>query len=158
MPNDDEITIRQATAADIPDLVRLRRVMFESMGYDDARQLNAADGAADAYFAEAILRGEFYGWLAHTAAGAAVGSGGVVVDQHPPGPNNLSGRVGYVMNVVTVPGYRRRGIARRVMEAILRWLAAQDVRRITLHATEVGRPLYEQFGFVAGNEMQLWTE
>jgi GNAT superfamily N-acetyltransferase len=158
MLNDDEITIRQATAADISDLVRLRRVMFESMGYDDAAQLDAADGAAAAYFTDAIPRGAFYGWLAHTATGAAVGSGGVVVDRHPPGPNNLSGRVGYVMNVVTVPGYRRRGIARRVMETILRWLAERGVQRVTLHTTEVGRPLYEQFGFVAGNEMQLWME
>jgi GNAT superfamily N-acetyltransferase len=140
---------------DIPDLVRLRRLMFESMGYDDPAQLDAADRAAAAYFDDAMPRGEFHGWLAVTAAGEAVGSGGAVIDRHPPGPNNLSGRMGYIMNVVTVPAYRRTGIARRVMQAILRWLEDQDVRRVTLHATEMGRPLYQELGFTAGNEMQL---
>ena len=150
-----KITIRQATVDDIADLVRLRRVMFESMGVDDPVQLEAADRAAAAYFSDAIPRREFHGWLAATPAGEAVGSGGAVTDRHPPGPSNLSGRTGYVMNVVTVPAYRRRGIARRVMQAILRWLKEQGIQHVTLHATEAGRPLYRELGFTGSNEMQL---
>jgi GNAT superfamily N-acetyltransferase len=151
----DEITIRAATRADVPDLVRLRRTMFESMGYDDVAQLDATDAAARAYFEQAIPTGAFYGWLAVTAAGEAVGAGGVVIDRHPPGPSNLSGRSGYMMNVVTVPHWRRRGIARRVMRAMLLWLEGQGIQRATLHATEMGRPLYEELGFIESNEMRL---
>jgi GNAT superfamily N-acetyltransferase len=152
---DSPIAIRQATVYDIPDLVRLRRMMFESMGFGDPVHLDAADRAAGAYFSKAIPRGEFYGWLAVTPTGETVGCGGAVIDRHPPGPSNLSGRIGYVMNVVTVPAYRRRGIARSVMSAILRWLAEQGIRHVTLHATEMGRPLYQELGFTAGNEMEL---
>ncbi len=151
----EEITIRRATGADIPDLVRLRRVMFEAMGFDDVAQLEANDEAATAYFSEALPADEFYGWLALTPSGEAVGSGGVVIDQHPPGPNNLSGRIGYIMSVVTVPDYRRRGIARRIMQAMLTWLEEQRIQRVTLHTTEVGRPLYEELGFEDSNEMRL---
>jgi ribosomal protein S18 acetylase RimI-like enzyme len=151
----DGITIRRASADDIPDLVRLRRTMFESMGYDDLCQLAAADEAAAAYFADAIPSGEFYGWLAVTSSGQAVGSGGAVIDRHPPGPNNLTGRSGYIMNISTHPAHRRRGIARRMMHAIVRWLAAQGIHKFTLHATEMGRPLYSELGFEAGNEMVL---
>ena len=43
------ITIRQADIDDVPDLVRLRRTMFESMGYHDPEQLAAVDEAATAY-------------------------------------------------------------------------------------------------------------
>jgi GNAT superfamily N-acetyltransferase len=152
---DDSVTIRQAAVDDIPDLVRLRRAMFEAMGCDDSNQLEAADAAAKAYFTEAIPAGGFYGWLAVTAQGEAVGSGGVVIDQHPPVPGNLSGRIGYVMNLVTLPSYRRRGIARRVVQAMLEWLAEQGLQVISLHATEAGRPLYERLGFAASNEMRL---
>jgi GNAT superfamily N-acetyltransferase len=152
---DGNITIRQAVVDDIPDLVRLRRVMFEAMGYDDANQLEAADAAAEAYFAEAIPAGGFYGWLGVTTQGEAVASGGVVIDQHPPGPGNLSGQIGYIMNVVTLPDYRRRGIARGVMRAMLEWLAEQGLQVISLHTTEVGRPLYDRLGFAASNEMRL---
>ena len=151
----DESTIRQATVADVPDLVRLRRTMFEAMGFDDPAQLDAADAAAEAYFSENIPAGSFHGWLAVTSTGVAVSSGGVVIDQHPPGPSNLLGRIGFIMNVVTVPDYRRRGIARRIMQIMLKWLADQDIRRVVLHATEMGRPLYEELGFVNSNEMRL---
>ena len=154
----EEITIRQATVADVPDLVRLRRAMFEAMGFDDPAQLDAADAAAAAYFAETIPTGRFHGWLAVTSANEAVGSGGAVIDHHPPGPSNLSGRIGYVMNLVTVPRYRRRGIARRVMRVMLKWLAEQDIQRVVLHATETGRSLYEELGFVDSNEMRLRLE
>ena len=151
----DEVTVRQATVADVPDLVRLRRQMFEAMGFDDPAQLDIADAAAAAYFAEAIPAGRFHGWLAVTSAGVVVGSGGVVVDQHPPGPSNLSGQIGYIMNVVTAPRYRHQGIARRIMQVMLKWLAEQGIQRVTLHTTDMGQPLYEEFGFVDSNEMRL---
>jgi ribosomal protein S18 acetylase RimI-like enzyme len=151
----NQIAIRQATLDDLADLVRLRRTMFESMGFDDGAQLDAADAAARAYFAEAIPAGQFHGWLAVTPTGTAVGSGGIVIDRHPPGPSNLSGRAGYIMNVVTAPGYRRRGIARRMMQVMLEWLAARGIEHVTLHATEAGRPLYRELGFVDGNEMTM---
>lgn len=149
------ITIRQATLADVPDLVRLRRLMFEWMGFDDAAQLEKADAAAAAYFTQAIPAGEFYGWLAVTLAGKAVGSGGALFDHHPPGPTNPSGKIGYIMNLSVVPGRRRQGIARRLMQTMLAWMAEQNVHHITLHATEMGRPLYEELGFVDNNEMKL---
>ncbi len=150
----DEITIRQATVADIPDLVRLRRLMFEAMGFDDPAQLDTADAASKTYFAEAIPAEEFYGWLAVTPAGEAVGSGGLVFDQHPPGPTNLSGRIGYIMNMVTVPRYRRQGIARHIMQAMIKWLTEQGIQNMALHATVAGRPLYKEMGFVDSNEMR----
>ncbi len=125
------------------------------MGFDDPAQLDAADAATAAYFAETIPVGEFYGWLAVTSANEAVGSGGAVIDQHPPGPSNLSGQIGHVMSLATVPHYRRRGIGRRIMQAMLKWLAEQGIQRVALHATGMGRPLYEELGFVDGNEMQL---
>ena len=150
--------IRQATVDDIPDLVRLRRMMFESMGYADPAQLQAADEAAAAYLSATIPNNEFYGWLAFNAAGQAVGSGGAVIDRHPPGPSNLSGQSGYVMNISTDPLYRRQGIARRMMQTILTWLKQQGIAKVTLHATEAGRPLYERLGFVESNEMHLQVQ
>ena len=60
MTMDDTIVVRQATGADITDLVRLRRMMFESMGTDDAGQLDAMDAASAEYFAKAIPAGTFF--------------------------------------------------------------------------------------------------
>lgn len=146
-----EVAIRPAMPADIPDLVRLRRVMFEGMGWDDAscdgEQLAAAETASAAYLATAIPASRFYGWVAVTPAGEVVATGGVIIDQHLPTPSNLSGKIGYILNVATDPGYRRRGIARRIMQAMLAWLAEQDIQRAALHASDQGRSLYESLGF-----------
>ena len=149
-----EITIRVAALADIPDLVRLRRLMFESMGYDDLDTLDAGDEAARTYFGRAIPSGQFKGWLAFAPGGEAIGSGGAVIDRHPPGPNNLTGETGYIMNICTAPAYRRRGIARRMMQVIIAWLKERGIQRITLHASDIGRPLYQQLGFSESNLMQ----
>lgn len=59
------------------------------------------------------------------------------------------------MNLVTDPRYRRRGIARHIMQVTLKWLAERGIRRMALHATEMARPLYEELGFVDSNEMRL---
>jgi ribosomal protein S18 acetylase RimI-like enzyme len=149
------IAIRQATVADIPDLVRLRRMMFEAMGFDDPVKLDAGDAAAADYFAKAIPSGEFQGWLAVTPAGEVVSTSGLVIDQHPPGPGNLSGKTGYIMNVVTHPAYRRRGLARRLMQVALAWLDERGIQRAELHATDMGRQLYESLGFADHAGMRL---
>jgi GNAT superfamily N-acetyltransferase len=154
-PGSSGFDVRPASEADVPELVRLRRMMFEGMGVDDSDQLDALGAAAEAYFAEAVPGGGFHAWLAVTCTGLAIGAGGVVLDQHPPSPGNLSGQVATIMNLVTDQHHRRRGIARRIMEVIIDWLAERGIQWVSLHATDVGRPLYEELGFVESNEMRL---
>lgn len=153
---DDGIVVQQAIVDDIPELVRLRRMMFEAMEGHGSPELDAAEVAWKAYFGRAIPAGEFHAWLAITPDGEAVSACGVVIDQHPPTPDNLSGRIGYLMNVVTAPEHRGRGLARRVIQAALRWLDARGIRRVTLHATDMGQSLYASLGFApVSNEMRL---
>ena len=70
------------------------------------------------------------------------------------------GEEAYVLNVYTELAHRRRGIARQLTEHIVGWCRERGVARVALHASVDGRPLYEQLGFVATNEMRLqlhWT-
>jgi GNAT superfamily N-acetyltransferase len=152
--NDNDIAIRLATAEDIPDVIRLRRMMFEAMGYTDPAQLDAADQACIAYFSRAIPAGEYLGWLAVTDEGQTIASGGVCVDVHPPGPNNPEGRIAYIMNMCTEPAYRRRGLARRIFDQIMQWVQRQGIHLASLHATDLGKILYTQYGFKDSNEMR----
>lgn len=155
-PNNLSITIRKATLDDIADLVRLRRMMFESMGCVDEAKLNASDRACAEYFANTLATGDYHGWLAVTESGWPVATGGLVVDYHPPSPDNLSGRVAYIMNMVTDPAYRHQGLARRIMQAMLSWINEQGITVVSLHASPEGEPLYRLLGFKPGNEMRLY--
>ncbi len=151
----EEILIRQTTILDLPDLVRLRRIMFESMGFEDPNRLDIADKASSNYFSKAIPNEQFFGWLAFSSANEAVGSGGIVIDYHPPEPVNLLGKIGYIMNQVIIPEFRRKGISRRLMQTMLIWLKDSNIQISSLHTTEDGRHLYEELGFESSNEMRL---
>jgi GNAT superfamily N-acetyltransferase len=65
----------------------------------------------------------------------------------------LVGREGLILNVYVDPRYRRQGVARRLMEALIDWAPAAGIVRLVLHASEDGRSLYEALGFRASNEM-----
>ncbi|MHA2407281.1 MAG: GNAT family N-acetyltransferase [Candidatus Ranarchaeia archaeon] len=152
---DVSISIRQATLEDVKDLVRLRRLMFEDMGIQDSKLLDELDHRVTKYLEDAIPNQHFYGWIAETPDGDAVGSGGVVIDHHPPQPSNLSGKSGYIMNISTDRSYRRKGIARLMMKVILKWLKQKQITKATLVTTPIARPLYEEFGFQNRNGMKL---
>jgi GNAT superfamily N-acetyltransferase len=64
-------------------------------------------------------------------------------------------RFAYVNSVYVYPPYRRRGIARRLMEMALAWAREHECTQVRLRASDDGRPLYEQLGFRASTEMQL---
>ena len=147
--------IRPAMVGDINDIVRLRRVMFESMGYDDAELLNKNDQFNKNYFYENIANKNFNGWVALTSKNVVVGTVGLVIDQHPPSPNNPSGKIGYIMNLCVDKEFRRQGIARHLMNTILDYTKKIKIQVTELHATEIGRGLYADLGYKDCNAMRL---
>ena len=62
----------------------------------------------------------------------------------------------YIMNMYTNIDYRRKGIATKVLELLIKESKNRGVTDISLEATEMGRLLYEKSGFVKmNNEMNL---
>lgn len=60
------------------------------------------------------------------------------------------------MNMYTAPAYRRQGIAFHTLDLLVRDAENQNVSKIALEATDMGRPLYEKYGFVKmQDEMEL---
>ena len=85
-----------------------------------------------------------------------VGTGAVSFYKVMPTYHNPSGKKAYIMNMYTRPDYRRRGIARRVLELLTAEAEMRQIDAVTLEATAAGRPLYEAFGFTAmRDEMEL---
>jgi ribosomal protein S18 acetylase RimI-like enzyme len=59
--------------------------------------------------------------------------------------------------VLTHPGCRRRGFARRLLEHALEFADRQNVQSVKLDATDQGQPLYESLGFRVEQEVQRWS-
>jgi GNAT superfamily N-acetyltransferase len=66
-----------------------------------------------------------------------------------------SQRRGNLLNVYTVAAFRRRGLARQLMKAVLDWCRENKIDTIILHASPDGRRLYESLGFAPTNEMRI---
>ncbi|MFR1872214.1 MAG: GNAT family N-acetyltransferase, partial [Coprococcus sp.] len=70
--------------------------------------------------------------------------------------HNVSGNKAYIMNMYTNPNYRRKGIAYKTLKLLVDDARKKGITHISLEATDMGRPLYEKFGFVKMNdEMEL---
>jgi ribosomal protein S18 acetylase RimI-like enzyme len=151
--------IRTAVAADIPVLVALRRLMFVEMGYRDETGLSRMAEASTRYMEQELPSGEFRAWVAEAGAERrAVASIGLVIHRAPPTVRNLAGREGYIMNLVTLPEWRRQGIATALLRVVLDTLRAEGTPVAALHASAAGRAMYERVGFAATNEMRLRLE
>jgi ribosomal protein S18 acetylase RimI-like enzyme len=148
------IYIREASPADIPEILRQRRAMYEDMHYNDSDALDAMVKLSTDYLQSAIAEGSFRAWLAFEGD-LAVAGGAVIVSAWPAHPYDLECRRATILNVYTDPGYRRRGLARKVMQTMIAWCTQEGFARVTLHASEDGRHLYESLGFEASNEMRL---
>ena len=148
------IIIREGSIADIPEIARQRRRMCEDMNYTDAVALATMVTVTADYLNKAIPEGSFRSWLACDNARVVAG-GAVVISSWPAHAYDLECRRATILNVYTEPEYRRRGIARRIMETMIAWCKQEGFARVSLHASEHGRPLYQSLGFEDSNEMRL---
>ena len=142
--------IRPATAEDLQTIVNHRTAMFRDMGYPDA-VLAAMEQVSRPLLRDAFLNNGYHGVLAESNGSLVVGGGGVLVVPWP----GTEPRRAWIQNVYVIPQFRRRGIAREIMRTLIDWCRAQGFESVNLHASAEGRPLYEQLGFEATNEMRL---
>ena len=152
MPSD--ITIRAGRPADIPEILRQRRAMYEDMDYKDSATLTEMAKLSADYLAKAMAEGSFRSWLAFDLDRAVAG-GAVIISPWPAHPYDLECRRATILNVYTNAECRRRGIARQLMQTMIGWCRHEGFARVTLHASTDGRHLYESLGFEPSNEMLL---
>jgi GNAT superfamily N-acetyltransferase len=154
------LAIRSATAADSRVLATQRVAMFREMGQLQSSQDAPLLDASEAWFAAAIPAGDYVAWLAHAAEGATTGGAGVqrramLPRPVPNGDALLIGSEGVVLNVYVEQAWRRRGIARRLMQTVIQWAPAAGIVRLVLHPSDEGLHLYESLGFVPTRELQF---
>jgi GNAT superfamily N-acetyltransferase len=76
-----------------------------------------------------------------------------------PSLSNPGGNTGYIQNVYTLPDYRGKGFASKLIKNIIQDAKDRKVGRLILHATDMGKVVYEKLGFdVLTNEMMITVE
>ena len=147
---------RRASERDLPLLVRHRHRMFRAIGRWSERDLARHDRTYARWALGEMRARRLIGLVVVTSEGRPVGSGVVWLQPSQPRPGKLSRlTMPYIMSMFTEPQFRGKGVATRLVEEMVRWATVRGYRRIFLHASTLGRPVYARLGFENGNEMRL---
>ena len=146
--------IRPATRSDLDVLVRQRRGMWREIGDHTDEELDAADRAYRRWARPRLTSGVLVGWLAEAADGRIVAGGCAWLRENQPRPGWDDVVMPYLLSMYTEPEHRGRGLASRIVREALRWAKARGYRRMTLHAADLGRGVYERLGFARTWEMR----
>ena len=153
----DHFSVRPATPEDAATIARHRRGMFEDMGQRDSLKLNTMETQFRGWVRDKLVQGDYKGWLMVDTQDTVVAGAGVWIREGIITPVDLSGKQGLVVNVYTHPDYRRRGLARQLMEALLEWCEENGIHSVLLRASADGKELYRSLGFQDEDMMLRWT-
>ena len=147
---------KRATLEDIEILTETRiEVLRAANKLSGDTDMSAVEKQSYSYYQKALCNGSHIAYLVFDG-NRFVGAGGVSFFQVMPTYHNLSGNKAYIMNMYTNPEYRRKGIAYKTLDMLIKDTKSRGVTAISLEATAMGRPLYEKYGFVEmKDEMEL---
>ena len=150
------MNIKKATIADIDELVRTRIIVLRAANkLSNDVDMSLVEKESYEYYKSALETGEHIAYLVYDNE-ILIGAGGVSFYKVMPTYHNPTGKKAYIMNMYTASEYQRQGIAFHTLDLLVKDVRKQGISQITLEATEMGRPLYEKYGFVKmKDEMEL---
>ena len=144
----EKFEYKKAATKDIAELVRTRVIVLRAANkLSDDVDMSIVEQESYAYYKRAVETGEHMAYLVYDKE-TFIGAGGVSFYQVMPTYHNPSGKKAYVMNMYTAPEYRRQGIAFHTLDLLVKAAKERGISQIALEATDMGRPLYEKYGFV----------
>jgi len=147
-------TYQKATIADIPALVALRIEFLKEVTHTDTPPTDIKSGL-EQYFHTHLVHGDYVNWLA-LEGDTIVATGGICFYSIPPNFANPSGHRAYILNVYTLPAYRRRGISKQIFSKLMLEAEQRGIKQVSLHASPDGVALYRQFGFESKDNEMVW--
>ena len=151
-----ELDYRKATTDDLDILTKTRiEVLRAANGLDDNTNMSRVEKETRAYYENALANGSHTAYLVFDGD-VFIGAGGISYYTVMPTFHNPTGRKAYIMNMYTRPDHRRMGIAAKTLDLLIQDAKKRNITFISLEATDMGRKLYERYGFVSmTSEMEL---
>lgn len=151
-----ELEYRKATIDDLDFLTKTRiEVLRAANNLDDNIDMSRVERESRVYY-ENALTNDFHTAYLVFDRDDFIGAGGISYYTVMPTFHNPTGRKAYIMNMYTKPDYRRMGIATKTLDLLIQDAKKRGITSISLEATDIGRKLYERYGFISmASEMEL---
>lgn len=106
------------------------------------------------YYNRHMADGTFVSWLAFDGE-KIIGTSGMSFVEKPPYFGCPSGKMGLLSSMYTDPEYRRRGIAKELLDRVVKEARNYGCGTVQITASDMGVKLYSSYGFIHnGNFMQ----
>lgn len=146
------ITYHKAGPEDIALLVDNRILFALELGGEQSQEAKAKlRTQMTSYFARATADGTCISFIAKSE-GKVAGIGSVSLREVAGNFRNPSGKWGYIMNMYTLPGFRRLGICSVILNLLMDAAKEEGTHFFELHATAEGETVYPKKGFVLHHE------
>lgn len=147
---------KRATIEDLDILTETRICVLRAANQlSDEVDMAEVRNASYQYYRQALAEHSHVAYLVFDGE-MFVGAGGISFFQVMPTYHNPTGKKAYIMNMYTKPEYRRNRIAWKTLDLLIKEAREMGISAISLEATDMGKPLYEKYGFVRmKDEMEL---
>lgn len=151
-----ELTFKKAGLKDIEILTETRIIVLRAANQlSDDVDMSDVKEQSYLYYKKALSEDNHVAYLVFDGD-KFVGAGGISFFQVMPTFHNPTGKKAYIMNMYTKPEYRRKRIAYKTLDLLVAEAKQRGIDAVSLEATDMGKPLYEKYGFVKMNdEMEL---
>lgn len=146
---------RSITGGDLDLVCRHREEMFRASNAPGRTEdiLRSMTAAFRTWLEPRLSDGSYFGFIAEDRGVPLAGIGLMIIDWPPHPSHPLEDKRGYVLNVFVEPSHRKQGLGKMLMELGEAEIARRGVSFAVLHATRMGKTLYERLGWAGTSEM-----
>ncbi len=149
------ITYRKANTSDVELLVNTRlKLLEEDSGFMTDSERQSLYQSNKASMEAGMANGTFFSFLAFDND-VFVGTCSTCLYSVLPGRKLPDGKNAYIQNMFVVPPYRRNGIGKFLTSLCVNEAINLHYSRITLHATQKGKLLFDHCGFNTIDDKKL---
>ena len=145
------IDYRRLSKEYIETFIQMRITQLREEGAKE--EIDLAPALRD-YYDRHMADGTFVSWLAFDGE-KIIGTSGMSFVEKPPYFGCPSGKMGLLSSMYTDPEYRRRGIAKELLDRVVKEARNYGCGTVQITASDMGVKLYAAYGFIHnGNFMQ----
>ena len=138
------IVFRKLTTEDLDIFIQLRINQLREEGAKE--DINLVPALKD-YYDRHMAEGTFVSYVA-LDGDKIVGTSGISFVEKPPYFGCPSGKMGLLSSMFTDPAYRRQGIAKELLDRVVKEAKAYGCGTVQITASDMGVKLYTSYGFV----------
>lgn len=138
-----EVNYRKLTEKDLEIFIQMRMSQLQEEGAEVTCDL---EPPLRDYYRRHLTGKTFVSWLAVDGE-EIIGTSGISFVEKPPYYGCTSGKIGLLSGMYIKEAYRRRGIAKKLLEKVVAEAKEYGCKTIQITASDMGVLLYRDFGF-----------